>query len=57
MARERRNHKGAIHLFSESGGASIQPSLELVGGSLSQPMLSYLDLYSTFLSSAANGKP
>lgn len=26
--------KGAIHFFSESGGASIQPSLELVGGSL-----------------------
>ncbi len=25
--------KGAIHLFSESGGASIQPSLELIGGS------------------------
>lgn len=26
--------KGAIHFFSESGGASIQPSLELVGGAL-----------------------
>ncbi|MCJ7686133.1 MAG: FtsX-like permease family protein, partial [Desulfobacteraceae bacterium] len=46
--------KGAIHLFSESGGISIQPSFELIGGSFVLAVLVGLiaSVYPAYLASS-----
>jgi putative ABC transport system permease protein len=46
--------KGALHLFSESGGISIQPSFELIGGSFVLAVLVGLiaSVYPAYLASS-----